>query len=137
MASPLTKVQQRPLSTQIEPSIKAKSTITSRMRENEGKFIRQLEQKDQEIIELKRRLNEIAEKRVIQLKKRQLRPLRRPSQRLVMERTYKLSLNLFIYLFIRYVRNYYTYINGKCLFLVKKLCKYLIFLFFDICGVWE
>ena len=98
MASPLTKVQQRPLSTQIEPSIKAKSTITSRMRENEGKFIRQLEQKDQEIIELKRRLNEIAEKRVIQLKKRQLRPLRRPSQRLVMERTYKLSLNLFIYL---------------------------------------
>ena len=106
MASPLTKVQQRPLSTQIEPSIKAKSTITSRMRENEGKFIRQLEQKDQEIIELKRRLNEIAEKRVIQLKKRQLRPLRRPSQRLVMERTYKLSLNLFI----RYVRNDYTYI---------------------------
>ena len=96
MASPLTKVQQRPLSTQIEPSIKAKSTITSRMRENEGKFIRQLEQKDQEIIELKRRLNEIAEKRVIQLKKRQLRPLRRPSQRLVMEHTYKLSLK-FIY----------------------------------------
>ena len=96
-SSPLTKVQQRPLlSTQIEPSLKPKSTITSRMRENDGKFIRQLEQKDQEIIELKRRLNEIAEKRVIQLKKRQLRPLRRPSQRLVMERTYKLSLNLFI-----------------------------------------
>ena len=85
MASPLTKVQQRPLSTQIEPSLKAKSTITSRMRENDGKFVRQLEQKDQEIIELKRRLNEIAEKRVIQLKKRQLRPLRRPSQRLVMD----------------------------------------------------
>ena len=98
MASPLTKVQQRPLSTQIEPSIKAKSTITSRMRENEGKFIRQLEQKDQEIIELKRRLNEIAEKRVIQLKKRQLRPLRRPSQRLVMERTYKLTLKFIYYL---------------------------------------
>ena len=106
-SSPLTKVQQRPLlSTQIEPSLKPKSTITSRMRENDGKFIRQLEQKDQEIIELKRRLNEIAEKRVIQLKKRQLRPLRRPSQRLVMERTCKLSLNLFI----MYVRNDYKYI---------------------------
>ena len=55
---------QRPLSTQIEPFLKPKSTITSRMRENEGKFIRQLEQKDQEIIELKRKVSELAEKRM-------------------------------------------------------------------------
>ena len=34
------------------------------MRENEGKFIRQLEQKDQEIIELKRKVSELAEKRM-------------------------------------------------------------------------
>ena len=63
MASFSKRSQQRPLSTQIEPVLKAKSTITSRMRENEGKFIRQLELKDQEIIELKKRLKDISEQR--------------------------------------------------------------------------
>ena len=38
------------------------------MRENEGKFIRQLEQKDQEIIELKRKLSELAEKRMTKVR---------------------------------------------------------------------
>ena len=53
----------RPLSTQVEPAFKAKSTITSRLRENEGKFIRQLEQKDQEIMELRKKVHEFSEKR--------------------------------------------------------------------------
>ena len=53
----------RPLSTQVEPTFKAKSTITSRLRENEGKFIRQLEQKDQEIMELRKKVQEFSEKR--------------------------------------------------------------------------
>ena len=53
----------RPLSTQVEPAFKAKSTITSRLRENEGKFIRQLEQKDQEIMELRKKVQEFSEKR--------------------------------------------------------------------------
>ena len=37
-----------------------KSTITSRLRENEGKFIRQLEQKDQEILSLRKKLVELS-----------------------------------------------------------------------------
>ena len=56
-------LRQKPLSTSLEPSLKAKSTITSRLRENEGKFIRQLEQKDQEIIDLKKKLQELSDKR--------------------------------------------------------------------------
>lgn len=48
---------------QTEPPMKPKSTITSRLRENEGKFIRQLEQKDQEIMELKKKLQELSERR--------------------------------------------------------------------------
>ena len=52
----------RPLSTQVEPAFKAKSTITSRLRENEGKFIRQLEQKDQEIMDLRKKVQEFSEK---------------------------------------------------------------------------
>ena len=52
----------RPLSTQVEPTFKAKSTITSRLRENEGKFIRQLEQKDKEIMDLRKKVQEFSEK---------------------------------------------------------------------------
>lgn len=51
------------LSTQLEPSLKAKSTITSRLRENEAKFIRQLEKKDQEILWLKKELEILARQR--------------------------------------------------------------------------
>ena len=39
---------------------RVKSTITSRLRENEGKFIRQLEQKDQEILSLRKKLVELS-----------------------------------------------------------------------------
>lgn len=46
-----------------QPLLKAKSTVTSRLRENESKFIRQLEKKDQEIIELKKELNVLSEKK--------------------------------------------------------------------------
>ena len=53
MASAASK---RGLGTQSEP----RSTITSRLRENEGKFIRQLEQKDQEILSLRKKLVELS-----------------------------------------------------------------------------
>ena len=39
---------------------RVKSTITSRLRENEGKFIRQLEEKDQEILSLRKKLVELS-----------------------------------------------------------------------------
>ena len=41
-------------------SQRVKSTITSRLRENEGKFIRQLEEKDQEILSLRKKLVELS-----------------------------------------------------------------------------
>merc|ERR1712001_100669 len=59
----------RPLSTKVEPSLRVKSTITSRLRENEGKFIRQLKQKDQEIRELQKKVQEFNEKRNTQRNK--------------------------------------------------------------------
>ena len=40
--------------------LKPKSNITSRLRENESKFIRQLEQKDQEIMELRKEVKELS-----------------------------------------------------------------------------
>ena len=40
--------------------MKPKSNITSRLRENESKFIRQLEQKDQEIMELRKEVKELS-----------------------------------------------------------------------------
>ena len=39
---------------------RVKSTITSRLRENEGKVIRQLEEKDQEILSLRKKLVELS-----------------------------------------------------------------------------
>jgi hypothetical protein len=71
MASGRTVRPQPPkaLSTQVEPPMRAKSTITSRMRENEGKFIRQLEEKDQEICGLKKKLKELSDKRSAAIRK--------------------------------------------------------------------
>ena len=70
------------LSTQLEPSLKAKSTITSRLRENEAKFIRQLEKKDQEILWLKKELEILA-------RQRKKKPAPKKSQKCIKNATMK------------------------------------------------